>query len=155
MAKLTVKKLRDVYQTGEQMERLVKTYHRDVKDLDGWNIFKAFRYVANIPYIRDPKNIELLHRPKFVRSQKARFRDCDDKMILFGAWLYRQGIPFKFLAVSHKKDGSLHHVLIQAKFRNGKKKILDPTYPKNKIFQHKPITGRKDITGWITNRQGV
>lgn len=153
MAKLKLKRLRNINQTGAEMERLVRSYHCDVSDLDSLNIFKMFRYVANLKYIADPQGIELLHRPIFVRSKNAKFRDCDDKSILFGAWLYRHNIPFRFIAVSTKKSGQLHHVLIEAKFKNGSKKYLDATYPKNKIFQHKPFTNQSYITDWI--KQGA
>jgi hypothetical protein len=153
MAKLKLKRLRNVEQTGAEMERLVRTYSCDVADLDNLNIFKMFRYVANLKYIADPMGIELVQRPKFVRSKKARFRDCDDKSILLGAWLYRRKIPFRFIAVSTKPNKKLHHVLIECRFKNGSKKYLDATYPQNKIFQHKPFTNRQYISGWI--KQGA
>ena len=149
MAKLTFTKLRDIYQTGSQMERIVRTYNSDMSDFDTKSIFRVFRYIAKLPYLKDKNNVEILHRPKYLRSSNVLYRDCDDKMIMMGSYLYRIGVPFKFVAVSNHPSGKIHHVLIMAKFKNGSRKIIDPTYSHNKIFQHKPITNRKYISNWI------
>ncbi len=133
--------------TGQEMRRLVENYHTDAAKFDNMSLEAAFNIVKNLPYKADRK--EVLHRPAFILSDSAIYRDCDDKSILLGSILYRKKIPFRFVAVSGKPDKKLHHVLIIAKVNN-ENKVLDATYPQNEIFKYKKkVTAVKPITDWV------
>lgn len=147
-AKFNIVTLQGIHQTGSLMERLATTYYTDVEKYAGMTLREFFDLVKRLKYIRDPRKIEFVHRPKFVLNPLVKFRDCDDKSTLLGAWLYLKKIPFRFLAVSNRPDGKIHHVLVQAEIQ-GKKRILDATYPQNKLFHFKPITKAVPISGWL------
>ena len=151
MAQLSIKRLRSVNQTGYQMARLVKDYWTDVLFFSNTPLIKFFNLVKRLKYIPDARGIEIIHRPKHVLNPKAKYRDCDDKAILLGAYLYMKKIPFRFIAVSNRPDKTIHHVLIQAKVYN-KSRLLDGTYPKNKIFKFKPIHYFKPISKWLVRK---
>jgi len=147
---LTMKPLKDVYQTGTQMERLTRSYHADMKMFDAHSLEQVFNFIKSLPYKADPQNIEFLSRPAFTIQNGAQYRDCDDKCIALGAYLYRKGVPFRFVAVSNFQGQPIHHVLIQAKI-NGRKRIIDATYPQNRLYHFKPILEFVPITKWINN----
>jgi hypothetical protein len=149
--KYTVKKLKDVHQTGAEMVRLVKTYHEDVAPFDNLTLSEYYSLIKKIPYRLDPQTMEYVQRPKYsIGSWQLNTPcDCDDKAICIGAWLYRKGIPFQFLAVSLRADKKLHHATLRAKI-NGEWKIIDATYPKNVLFKTKPITKAVKISQEIT-----
>ena len=145
---LTVRPLHSVNQTGSEMERLVRTYHADIDHLVHLPLKSFYDLTKRLPYKPDPKFQEFVQRPSFTLSGQARHRDCDDKAVLMGAYLYKNNVPFRFVAVSHRKDRPLHHVLLQANI-GGKNKIIDPTYPKNRLFHFAKPERFYPITRWI------
>ena len=125
---LTTQKLNNVYQTAEQMRRLVETYYRD---LGAW-LFVPFiyfyKFVCNLPYIADPKNVEFVSRAGLTLNPAFNIaRDCDDKAVLLASWWQGHGHKKRFVASSTKPTGKLHHVFMQ--LDNGL--YCDATYPKN------------------------
>jgi hypothetical protein len=126
--------LRDVHQTGSEAARLVDSYHKDIGTLKTWPLKKFFHLVKRLPYLADPKGQEFISRPKASLNPRAKYRDCDDKAILMGAWFKSNNVPCRFLAVSTnpKNPRKLHHCVIEAQTAlNGDWEIYDPTYPQN------------------------
>jgi hypothetical protein len=147
--KRNIRELISAEDTGLEMARLSCKYKDDLGEMANWPLPKFFDYVKNLPYRKDPKNIESLSRPRFLLMQNWPWRDCDDKAILLGAWAASNYIPFRFLATAAKKNIPFHHVFIELE---GKKNLLlDSTYSKNifgtipKFFKIKPLTP------WIEN----
>ena len=133
------------------MLRLIETYWEDVIFFKSHTLLDFFNLVKNLKYIPDAKGIEIIHRPKHTLKRNVKYRDCDDKSILLGSFLYMKKIPFRIVAVSNKPDKKIHHVLLQAIIK-GQKVILDATYPRNKIFRYKPITKFTPISPWAVRR---
>jgi hypothetical protein len=147
---MSSKTLGSVQDTGREMERLVRQYHLDVSPFDDYTLEEFYNLVKKIPYRPDPESIEFVQRPRYTLSKwnTPLACDCDDKAITMGAWLYRHGIPFQFLAVSNRPDKKLHHATLRA-WINGKECIIDATYPKNELFVTKPITYEEKISSII------
>lgn len=141
---LKVYDLKSVFQTGQEMAGLVKNFNEDVKYFDDWDFENFYLFCCLLPYKPDPKGIELLQRPKFALNKNALYRDCDDKHILLGAWMYRHGLPFCFVAQSQKPDKILHHVCIM----DSENKNIDCTYEQN-LFYTIPVTAQLIISEWI------
>ena len=110
-----------------------------------------YRMIANLPYVADPKGKETLSRPKYTLDPDYEPRDCDDKAILLGAWLYANRVPFRFIAVSGHKSKKLHHVFVQLDWC-GKSVHADATYSKNTLGYVKDWTKIVDISGLIEKR---
>lgn len=140
----TIQKLGSPENTGAHMMRIVKSYANDIGEMAKWPLPRFYNYVKNLPYLADPKGNEVLARPKWTLSKDWAFRDCDDKAILIGSWLYLNKVPFKFRASSSRKDGALHHVYTVAQI-NGKEIVLDATYSKNELGKEVPTTYKRDL----------
>lgn len=125
-------RLTDPKQTAKEMVRLCTVYAGDLGNLARLPLPRYFDLVRKLPYKADPKNAETLSRPKFLLEKDYSFRDCDDKAILMGAWLYLNKIPFGFYASSVKPNRQLHHVWTVARL-NGRDVVLDPTYRHHKF----------------------
>lgn len=145
---LTIVNLKNVFQTGKNMVRLVKMYNSDVSEYDAMKFPDFFKMVSNLPYIADPKGTEWIQRPKFTLSNQSRYRDCDDKAILIASKLYRMGIPFRFVASSKLPSKQLHHVWVMI-LLNGKQYVIDATYPGYYLGQDHKHTKRVSLTQWI------
>lgn len=125
-------RLTDPKQTAKEMVRLCTVYAGDLGNLARLPLPRYFDLVRKLPYKADPKNAETLSRPKFLLEKDYSFRDCDDKAILMGAWLFLNKIPFGFYASSVKPNRQLHHVWTVARL-NGRDIVLDPTYRHHKF----------------------
>lgn len=154
MSVLRVNTLGSIHDTGREMARMVTAYYTDLARYQSSSLKDYFDIVKNLRYRRDPNGIEFVTRPKIAFNPLLRFRDCDDKSVLIGSFLYLKKIPFRFLAVSNQiptrpgQEPKIHHVLVQA-IINGRRRIIDATYPKNKLFHFKPITKAVAITPFI------
>lgn len=130
------------------MARLSTQYAADLGDKAHWPLEKFFGYVKNLPYRRDPKNMESIARPALTMQDAFPWRDCDDKAILLGAWCASNFVPFRFVASSKRPDKVLHHVYLEA--RGAKPIILDATYSHNKLgAPAADYTHIEPLTGWI------
>lgn len=128
---LTTTHLDNVYQTAEQMRRLVETYFTDLGVWLFVPFIDFYRFVCNLPYIADPQNVEFVSRPGITVNPCFNIaRDCDDKAVLLASWWHGHGRQKRFLASSTKPTGKLHHVFLQ--LDNGV--CCDATYPKNAEF---------------------
>jgi hypothetical protein len=144
ITKHKVVKLGSPASTGAEMMRLVKQYAADIGEMAKWSLPKYYDFVKKLPYRKDPDNNETLARPLYTLSTAWPYRDCDDKAILIGSWLFLNKIPFKFRASSSRKDKILHHVYVIAKI-GGKDLVIDATYPKNTLGTEVPITAKQDL----------
>ena len=128
---LTTGQLKDVYQTGREMRRLVENYWTDLGPwLDVPFIF-FYRYVCDLPYIADPPEVEFMSRARLTLNPFFNVaRDCDDKAILLACWWQSRGDGKRFVASSTKPNGKLHPVFLQ--LENGI--YIDATYSKNKNY---------------------
>lgn len=121
-------------QTTKEIERLINSYYPDVISLKDLNIYEMFDYVSTeINYQKDPANTELVMRPAYTMKLKA--GDCDDKTILFLAWMKLKNYPSGYSIVSDSDNKPYHHIFPFMYDPENRKKIidLDATYSKNKI----------------------
>lgn len=90
-----------------------------------------YRYVCDLPYIKDPDGVEFVSRPALTLNPFFPVaRDCDDKAVLLACWWSGNGGKKRFVASSTKPNKKLHHVFLQ--LENGI--YIDGTYSKNKNF---------------------
>lgn len=128
---LTTKQLNGVSQTAQQMRRLVEDYYTDLGAWLNVPFIYFYRYVCDLPYIADPKNIEFVSRAALTINPFFDVaRDCDDKAVLLACWWHGNGDKCRFVASSTKPTRLLHHVFMQ--HENGI--FFDATYSKNKNF---------------------
>ena len=139
--------LTSLYLTGSKMLYMVKTYWHDIGIMVDWDFERYYRYIADLPYIADPKGIEALQRPKIGLSSEAYFRDCDDKAILIGSWCYGNSVPFRFIACSYEKKDRPHHAIIEVESIDGPI-YVDATYPGTEYPRDREFFNIKPITKW-------
>jgi hypothetical protein len=137
-------------QTGDEMNRLIKTYSKDVNNimvkrnnevcpLSKLSLDEAFDYVKNIPYRQDTAPVEVVSRPAFIAKNSSVGMDCKKKAILLSAYLHNRGIPYRLIASSKKLSGRIHHVFPQVQLA-GNWYNFDATYSNYKPFQLKTLT---------------
>lgn len=151
-----VQTLGSVEKTGAEMLRICREYNSDLNGFDTCTLNQFFDVVRSLEYRKDPPGVEHLSRPAVLMTKGAAFRDCDDKALLIGSFLFRKNhaaknerfrIPWRFVATSSRKSGDLSHVVVEAVI-NGKPRIIDATYPKNEFYRKAVYTNFKPITGW-------
>lgn len=99
--------------------------------------------VRKIPYRRDDSPIEVVARPKYLIERAAGGLDCKKKAVLLGAWLNANGFQplkdWRFVAMSSKPSGQIHHVFPQVNMA-GEWKNADATYRYMRLMQRKKAT---------------
>jgi len=134
------------------MARLVRMYWRDIGNLSKMPFGKYFDLVRRLPYIPDPVGVETISRPAHSLNPSHSPRDCDDKAVLIGAWLYANGIPFRFVATSKGPDTELHHTFCVA-LVFGKAAQVDATYKKNFLGEFVPYSKNVFISDVISKKR--
>jgi len=132
-------------QTLKEVERLSSAYYKDMSKFYENSIYEVFDYISkSVRYVKDPKNTELVMRPGLTLKRMS--GDCDDKTVLFLAWLKLKKIPRGYSIVSDSDDKNYHHIFpfCYNKF-SGMIVDLDATYPKNKIANSKKWSKRKNF----------
>lgn len=124
--------------TLSEVERLATTYKDDVFPYKSLGINDFFNFVKNIPYVKDPKGIELVSRPKYTIDRGG---DCDDKTVVCLSYFILNKIPCGYSVVGSGKK--FHHIFPYI-MMNGEKKDFDATYNYNKIFDSRKWGVRKD-----------
>lgn len=130
---------------GSRMYFLCENFADDLRAFADWNFAAWFDFVKAIPYVSDEdvfpgEVVEVLARPKILLDSKIfPALDCKKKSVLIGSWAEKNRIPYRFLAVSEKLDGDIHHVFPQLDFGGGWI-TADATLPDYKIGQGFPIT---------------
>lgn len=143
----TIVPLTSLYQTGAKMLYLVKRYWEDLGEMVDWDFESYYRFIADLPYIADPKNVEAVQRPKYSLAPDAYFRDCDDKAILIGCWCYANRVPFRFIACSYEKKDAPHHAIIEVESDEGPT-YVDATYPNTPYPRDREFYNIKNLTRW-------
>jgi len=148
-ARLIQKPLRSAQDTAAQMAELVRMYSGDLGKMAKWPLPKFFRHVASLEFRPDPQGQESIARPRITLDKSWPWRDCDDKSILIGSWLYQNKIPFFFRATSKRRDGLLHHVFPVATI-DGRETVLDATYKTGQIGKiDTKVSNTVNLTGNI------
>lgn len=132
-------------QTLDEIKRLSSAYRNDVIFLKDRNIYEIFDLISKkVKFRKDPENIELVMRPKFTLQRME--GDCDDKTVLFLAWLLLKGYPCGYSIVSSTANKPFHHIFPFMFDPDNHKKIidLDATYAHNKIGNSKYWSKRKN-----------
>jgi hypothetical protein len=144
--------LRDKYQTANRIKSLVRDYANDLKAVSVVNgkgqkrlcdlsLADFFNYVKNIPYRKDPSPLEIISRPYHILQHQNLGMDCKKKSILMGAYCKLNGIPFRFIASSKRKDKKVHHIFPQIYDESaGQWRNIDATYPEYRPFEKKILT---------------
>jgi len=109
-------------------ENSAETERKELKEIN--HIYKFVK--ENFRYIKDMKNIELIHSPQYI-IMKASFIDCDDFSILLSSLLMSIGYTCRFRAVAVKGQ-KLHHVFIEVLIPKEKK-----WYSFDAIFKEKEL----------------
>ncbi len=128
--------------TAREMKRSAEHW-KDLGVLASWDLESFFDYVRKIRYIDDPnilKNGEIVARPKYLLSVPA--LDCKKKAVLMASWANANKKPYKFIAVSDRSDGELHHVFTIIK-DGSTWLVADPTY--RSYFLGEPKVGLTKI----------
>ena len=126
--------LRDVFQTGREMRRLVCSYWGDLGRWLDVPFSYFYRHVCLLPYVSDPEQIETVSRPLYLLNEDYKPRDCDDKAVLCAS----------------QPSGELNHVFTQ--LENGLD--IDATYREYVNYMgHYPyypqVTNRENLTGFF------
>lgn len=128
------------------MERIVKSYHRDIEPLNTMNILDFFNFVRAIPYKED-FNDEILDRPRnLLKPEIWEGLDCKKKSILMASYLHNRGLKWSFIAVSEAIGRPIHHVYCLLKYGN-KFFPLDATYENSSFLKINPVFEAEIIGG--------
>jgi len=143
--------LSSLRQTGAVMRDMVVRYCTDIPaEMVAWSAKRFFRHVANLPFRDDPQEIESVARPAFTLDPDWEGpRDCDDKAVLIGAWLYLRKIPFRFLAVAYEPFSDVEHAVVECHPADADPFIIDATYHYIQWPNEGPYYNEQPITGWI------
>lgn len=131
--------------TGAKMYALVDEYFTDIGSMRALPFLRWFEYVRSIPYVSDIERfpgrlLEVVSRPKYLMDRKIFPKiDCKKKSVLIGAWARANGFPFRFVAVSDRRDKEATHVFPQVDFGRGWVNA-DATLPNYIIGQGQPVT---------------
>jgi len=154
-------RLTDKSQTGQAMHRMVSRFSGDLNNfyigqapLSRIPLNQFYDIVKNLPYQQDTKGVEIITRPIHLLTSPFKGYDCKKKAILVASWLRENNIPYEFIAVSSRNDGRVHHVIIRALI-NGEWVQIDPTYPRNKLFEKKTWTAAEQLTGFKSGQAPV
>ena len=146
----TVRHLKDVFQTGKEMARLVCNYWPDLGPGLGVSFREYYIHVCQLPYIEDPEDVETVSRPAFTLRRDYAPRDCDDKAVLMACWCHGHGLKCRFVASSTRPDKVLHHVFLQAEGLGFVDATLDKYAHTLGNYDYFPsITHLEALTGWF------
>jgi hypothetical protein len=151
---VSVHALLDKQQTGNEMARLVRKYSRDLrhfrttdnKPLLDLSLQEFYEAVRDIPYQVDRRGIEIITRPWHALTSNWPGLDCKKKSVIIASYLQEKNIPWRFVAVSSRPDGEIHHVLVEAKI-NGQWIEADATYPHNELGEIRTWSNRELLSG--------
>lgn len=143
-------------QTADRMYRIVDRYYTDLfrsgTMIDGvfvplvcFPLVALFSLVSNIPYSQDVKPVEVVSRPAVsLAVGPTAGLDCKKKSIIMASWCRAHGVPFRFMSVSTRPGGEIHHVFCQA-YVSGAWRNIDPTYNYDRLFDNKQVTAYEPL----------
>lgn len=128
-ATLKAVRLRNVSQTISEMKRIASQYRHDMDRFFGLCPTKFYYFAKSIPYLSDDEmarwyvengyleeseaGYEFVQRPAFTADGMG---DCDDKSVMAAAYMYIQGIPWKFVTVAQQPN-EWDHVYLKVKWK--------------------------------------
>jgi hypothetical protein len=137
------KKRHELKDTLMEVERLARTYKKDMLPFKDFNVFQIYDLIGKkIKYKADPHNTELIMRPALTLKRGE--GDCDDKTVLFLSWALLNKIPCGYSIVSENANKSFHHIFPYIQLDN-KKIDIDATYKHNNIGESKRWFRRKNF----------
>lgn len=149
---VTVRELHDKEQTGREMYSLAQRFTDDLEHFVLENdprvtlaqvpLSQYYAIIRAIPFRQDDHGAEVVTRPYHLFTTPWRGWDCKKKAIALAAYLEKRGIPWRFLSVSRRPDGEIHHVLVQASV-DGQWLNVDATYPDNELFEPEQWTAEE------------
>ena len=131
--------------TGRAMYAMVSDHWRDLGIYLAFAFPDWFALVRSIPYLSDDERfpnrvLETVSRPAWSLDPRLLPRiDCKKKAVLIASWAKGNGFPFRFIAVSHDKSKTIHHVFPQIDFGHGWVNV-DATFPTFGIGDLQPAT---------------
>lgn len=150
---LKVTELTDKDQTAAEMYRLVDQY---AGDLDEFNVNGTplsqtalptfYDAIRAVPYRKDTTGVEVVTRPYVLLTAPMAGWDCKKKAIAIASWLKLHGTRYRFVATSRRPDGEIHHVFTQG-WIDGEWVDIDPTYPRNNLFEREHWTKVEPLAG--------
>lgn len=155
---VTVSELKSKEQTGAAMSSLVRDFSSDIRgfgvgnmSLSEFPLDRYFRFVRSLPYRQDAAPVEVIARPAHLLSQPWAGWDCKKKSILIASWLNENHIPWRFVAVSTRPDGQIHHCVTQGMIAD-EWRTIDATYPENELWSDTTYTTAETISGDTNGR---
>jgi hypothetical protein len=104
---------------------------------------RFYNLVRKIPYRRDDNPVEVVARPRYLIERARGGLDCKKKATLLGAWFNANGYKpmkdWRFVAMSSKPSGAIHHVFPQVNM-SGTWRNADATYRYMRLLQPKQVT---------------
>ena len=144
IVKTNIVKNHNLHQTLNEVERLSKVYFKDMIPFRNLTIYQMFDFISKkVKFKKDPKNTELVMRPRLTLKRMA--GDCDDKTVLFLAWLKLKKIPAGYSIVSEKLNKPYHHIFPFVRNKSGGTIDLDATYHYNRIGNYKKWAKRQNF----------
>lgn len=153
---VTILPLSSKEQTGEELRRMIETYHRDLDNAyivrrlgkpevaSQSSFINFFNSVSSIPFKKDLYQYEVAARPLSILSDFPRGIDCKKKSILMGSWARCNGVQYKLIASSTRPDRAIHHVFPMFML-DGKWVPVDATYPGSIPFTKRRHTAEVEI----------
>jgi transglutaminase-like putative cysteine protease len=132
IVKKNIVKNHTLNQTLNEVERLSKTYFKDMIPFRNKTIYEMFKFIStDIRFKKDPPNTELVLRPRLTLKRGC--GDCDDKTVLFLSWLKLKKIPAGYSIVSDSIKKPYHHIFPFIRNKSGGNIDVDATYSYYKI----------------------
>lgn len=147
--KPTSKPLNSYVDTVKQVFRLARDYHKDLLDpnkykvrIASFNPKEFFEFIRSLPYVKDPKGIEFVNRPKIsiLLSGTTHPFDCDDRTVLsLSYFILRNTLnkiqgkepEYQYRIVVVGRNQKPHHIYMEYKTEKSNWIPFDPTYPHN------------------------
>lgn len=124
----------DYHETVKQIFRMAKMFREDLIGRAA-NVFTLYDFVRSLDYRDDPKDAEVVSRPKYtMRKDWTGPRDCDDKTLIFGAWAELHRIKWRVVCAgtSPEPEENPHHIYPELLI-GGNWLTCDATYPQCNI----------------------
>lgn len=158
---IAIKQLHDKRETGDEMKRLVENFSGDIRNfqlyntpLDQLSLDSLYDTIKAIPYREDTEGVEVVSRPFHLLDAPWQGWDCKKKAIVIASWLRENNIPYRFVAVSTRSDGQIHHCVVQA-YLGEQWRTIDATYERNRLFEERDWTRAETLNGTRAGRSPV
>jgi len=150
---LQIRPLHTKDETAREMSRLVDLYAGDLNAFDVGGVPLGstplpifYQAIRAIPYRQDTAGVEVVSRPYILLTAPLAGWDCKKRAIVLASWCKLHNIPYRFVAVSRRASGEIHHVITEA-YIDRQWLPLDATYPRNQLFQREAWTNVELLGG--------